>query len=95
MRKILMAPALALGLATAAGFAIASEDAPKVDVPKEQWMSLAEIAQKLETDGYDIREIEVEDGAYEVSAVDKDGKRLKAYLHPATGEVLKSRSDDD
>lgn len=95
MRRLMIAPLVAVALATAAGFALASEDSPRVEVPKEQWMSVAELAEKLTSEGYDIREIEVEDGAYEVSAIDKDNKRFKAYLHPATGEVLKRKSDDD
>lgn len=95
MIKYLIAPVLAFGVAAGAGIAIASDDGPKVDVPKEQWMTVAEIAEKLASEGYDVREIEIEDGAYEISARDQDGKRFKAYLHPGTGEVLESKSDDD
>lgn len=95
MIKYLIAPVLAFGVATGAGIAIASDDGPKVDVPKEQWMTIAQVAEKLASEGYDVREIEIEDGAYEISARDQDGKRFKAYLHPATGEVLESKSDDD
>lgn len=97
MRKVLIASALvtALGAAVAVGAATASDDDVRVNVPGDQWLSVAQVAQKLESQGYAIREIEIDDGAYEVSAT-KDGKRVKAYLHPATGEVLrqKSRNDD-
>lgn len=95
MKTFLIAPALALAVAAGAGVAVASDDSPKVDVPKEQWMSIAQITEKLASEGYDVREIEVEDGAYEVSARDKDGNSIEAYLHPATGEIIESKSDDD
>ncbi len=91
MRKVLITSALVLATATAAGFAVASDDSVRVNVPKDQWMSFAQIAEKLTSQGYEIREIEIDDGAYEVSAT-KDGKRIKAYLHPATGEVLKQKT---
>jgi hypothetical protein len=93
MRKVLMVSALALATATAAGLAAASDDGVRLNVPKEQWLSFAQIAEKLTAQGYDIREIEIDDGVYEVSAT-KDGKRVKAYLHPATGEILKQKTRD-
>ena len=91
MRKALMTSALVLATAAAAGFAAASDDGVRVNVSKERWLSIAQIAEKLTAQGYDIREIEIDDGAYEVSAT-KDGKRVKAYLHPATGEILRQKT---
>jgi len=94
MRKVLVVSAFALATATAAGFAAASDDSGRVNVPKERWLSIAQIAEKLAAQGYEIRRIEIDDGAYEVSAT-KDGKRVKAYLHPATGEILKQKTRND
>ncbi|MCL4767237.1 MAG: PepSY domain-containing protein [Hyphomicrobiaceae bacterium] len=91
MRKMLIGSALAIATAAGAGYAAAADDRLGVNVPKEQWMSIAQIAEKLASQGYDIREIEIDDGAYEVSAI-KDGKRVKAYLHPGTGEVLRTKT---
>ncbi len=91
MRKVLMVSALALATVTTGGFAAASDNGIRVNVPKEQWLSFAQIAEKLTAQGYDIREIEIDDGVYEVSAV-KDGQRVKSYLHPATGEILKQKT---
>jgi hypothetical protein len=95
MHRYVIAPTAALVVAVAAGLAMASDDRPRVDVPKDEWMTFAQIADKLASDGYDVRELEIDDGAYEVEAIDADGKRFKAYLHPATGEVLDRKSDDD
>jgi len=62
-------------------------------VPAEEWMSVSAVAGKLEGQGYIVREIEREDGAYEVELTDADGMRTEAHVDPRTGDVL--RRDDD
>lgn len=96
MRNFLMLPALAAAIAvSAASFALAASDTPKVDAPREQWLSVGQITDKLTAQGYQIRKVKAEDNGYEVDAVDKNGMRLEADIHPVTGEILKSESDDD
>lgn len=51
-------------------------------------MTVAEIAARLEAEGYAVREIELERGTYEVEMTDRNGMRVKAYLNAVTGEVL-------
>lgn len=94
MRKLLILPTLAFAIATAAGSASASNDDVRVDVPRDQWLTIAQITEKFTSQGYDVRQVEVEDGGYEIYAIDKNGKRLEAYVHPVTGELLKSEMDD-
>ena len=94
MRKFLIAPALALTLATAAGAAFASNDDARVDAPRDQWQTTAKIAELFTTRGYDVRQVKVEKGGYEIYAIDKDGKRIEAHVHPVTGEILKQEVDD-
>ena len=44
---------------------------------------------KLNAQGYtEIRSIGREDGRVEAKCIDKAGKRLEVYLHPATGEIV-------
>jgi len=57
-----------------------------------EWISVGELAARLEAQGYRVREIEREDGAYEVEVVDANGFRMEARVDPTTGEIL--RSDD-
>jgi hypothetical protein len=94
MRKFLLVPTLAFAMATAAGVAFASDDDLKIDVPGDQWLTIAQITEKFTSQGYHVREVKVEDGGYEIYAIDKDGKRLEAYVNPVTGEMLKSEMDD-
>ena len=44
-----------------------------------------------------MRKIEADDGCYEVKGVDKNGAKVKHYLNPATGEVVKPgmKEEDD
>ncbi|MDR0777563.1 MAG: PepSY domain-containing protein [Azonexus sp.] len=53
------------------------------------WMPITQLIERLEADGYrDIEEIERDDGRYEVRATDRQGVRVKLYLHRQTGELL-------
>ena len=97
MHKRLIATArttlLAAALAGSTGFAFASSDAPVP--PKDQWMSVQQITETFTKQGYDVRQVKVEDNGYEVYALDKDGKRFEADVDPVTGAVVKSEEGDD
>lgn len=90
MRRIALATAFAattLGLGTAA---MATDDSSKrLNVPAAEWKSEAEVKDRLVSAGYTVREIETDDGAYEVDVIDKDGVRMELHVHPATGELLR------
>lgn len=89
----LLSSTAAIGLATillAAGSAFAQTTTPDVSkgaVPAG-WMSVGAIVAKLEGQGYVVREIDTDDGVFEVKAVDRNGVRVEADLDPATGEPL-------
>lgn len=88
MKKLLAVSLLALATATPA---FACDDYGRLNVPRDQWLSIPEVIQKLGEQGYKVYEIEVDDGAYEFEATTKDGVRVEACAHPATGEILKGR----
>ena len=97
MRKSLLTVA---ALAAAAGAALASDDRddrrqPLTDAPRAEWMSVGQVAQQLEAQGYVIREIDTERGAYEVEATDANGMRVEAHVHPVTGAILPYGEEDD
>ena len=92
MRKILALLALtaALGLS---GYALASDDIYYGAAATGQWLSGETIKTKLAQLGYTVREIESEDGRYEVKATDKQDARIELYVNPVTGEILKPEEE--
>jgi hypothetical protein len=89
MRSYLSLPALALAVAAATP-ALAVD---RLNVPRDQWLSPAQISEKLGAQGFKVTEIETDDGAYEVDLIDKNGTRVEAHVHPATGEMLVGYDD--
>lgn len=88
MKKLLAVSLLAVATATPA---FACDSHGRLNVPANEWLSIPEVIQKLEEQGYKVYEIEVDDGAYEFEATTASGVRVEACAHPATGEVLKGR----
>ena len=84
MTRILSA-ALALALALP-GAAMASPDSP---VPQE---TQAAIRALLEGQGYEVRQIETEDGMFEAYAL-KDGERYEIYIN-AEMQIVRTERDD-
>lgn len=91
MNASLAAPALVLSLLAAT--AAYADPAKRLNVPSDQWLSPAQISEKLQAQGYKVTEIEADDGAYEVDLVDKNGTKVEAHVHPATGEMLVGYDD--
>ena len=97
MKTVLFASA-ALLAATAAMPAFASDDdmdntASCREVAKADWMSQDAARAKATEMGLTVKKLKVEDGCYELYAIDKDGKRIEAYMHPGTGKIVKSKID--
>lgn len=90
-----------LGL-TAGGPAMASDEgqyrepeAAQAAVAPGQYLSLEQVVAHLKQQGYaDIYEVEREHGAYEVKARNPQGQKVKLYVEPRTGEVLRHKLDD-
>jgi len=58
-------------------------------VPRERWIPIDQAIRKAEELGYEVREVEPDDGCWEVEGFDKNGAKIKLYIHPTTGEVVK------
>jgi hypothetical protein len=84
MNRILPA-ILALAIALP-GLALASPDEP---VPQE---TQAAIRTMLEAEGYEVRQIEREDGMFEAYAL-KDGERYEIYINAAM-QIVRTERDD-
>jgi hypothetical protein len=73
------------GLTLAPSFA----DERRSSVTETQWLPLPKLIERLDAAGYrDIEKIERERGRYEVRATDRQGARVKLYLHPLSGELI-------
>ncbi len=58
-------------------------------------LTLDEVLARLRTAGYsDFRELERENGRYEVKGSDAEGRRVELYVDARTGEVVKEERDD-
>ena len=56
--------------------------------PKSKWQPKEALQRQLESDGYNVRQIKIEGGCYEVYAVDREGKRANMAYNAETLEKL-------
>lgn len=92
MRKFITASAFALVLAS--GYSLASDDLPGRFVDTQQWLPMEEVVSRLTAEGYQLREIEIDDYHYEVKVIAPDGRRLEIDIDPVSGRFLKVDHDD-
>jgi len=83
MKKLVLAATLFSALA--AGIAHAEDESTKCDVPKDKWMTEDAMKAKAKELGLDVRKIKVENGCYEVYAIDAKGKKVEQIFNPETG----------
>ncbi len=92
-RMFLTAAALSAALVAIPAHA-SDDDARCAAAPRDQWMSIDAAKAKGVELGYEVRQVKEEDGCYELYAIDKNGAKVELYLHPVTGAVVRSKSDD-
>lgn len=81
MRKII---ALAL-LTSIAAPAFAAD---MCSVPQDKWMTEDALKAKAVELGYDVKQVKIEKGCYEIYAIDKDGKKVEVLMNPETAAVV-------
>ena len=54
----------------------------RLNVPADQWLPPFEIADKLSPQGYEVPEIDSDDGAYEGEMLDKNGVKVDTPYIP-------------
>ncbi len=62
-------------------------------VNKSDWVSKDAVTQKLESEGWKVRKVKMEDGCYEAYAL-KGDERAEILLNPKTLEVVKIKKND-
>jgi len=93
MRKFLVPSTLVVALACGAGVAMADNSSDKVAAAGS--VSVEQITNRLQSQGYTIRKIKVDDGRYKVKATDASGHKQKLNVNPMTGDVVSKGDDDD
>lgn len=83
---VFSAAMIAAGLTAATAMANANDGG--------EWMAISQLASKLEASGYTVKEIERDDGRYEVEMFDQNGVKFEAKIHRSTGEILKKERED-
>lgn len=91
MNKTIIAAALAATFATAAHADDDDRRCPNVQLDK--WMSEEQVRTRAEALGVQVREIEIDDGCYEVEGRNRDGRRIEVLMHPETGAQLSVDGD--
>ncbi len=91
MKIILIASAFA---ASVLGGVAHAEDVGKCSTaPRDKWMTEDALKAKATEMGFDVRQIKVEDGCYEVYGI-KDGQKVEALFNPETGLQVGVDGDD-
>ena len=83
---------VALASVTLAGAAWADEECKD---PIAQWQSREVLKARLEQQGWVVKRIRIDDGCYEVRAMDEQGRRVKATYAPATLTLLEMEVKHD
>lgn len=81
---LLVAAALASTTQVAGATGLATCDSGSPDT----WQSQDKLAATLKEKGWQIRNIKVDGGCYEVYAIDEKGEKIEAYFHPVTFERI-------
>jgi hypothetical protein len=95
MHKLLTLAATTLILAT--GQSVASTPRSRGDTPQDPWLiqlTQEVITREFASRGYVVHNIEAARDFYQVRAVAPDGRRIEAYVHALTGEVLHEKEDN-
>jgi len=59
------------------------------DVPMRNWQPRASVIAMAEARGWTVRRLKIDDGCYEIHAVDETGRRFEAKIDPATLSIIK------
>ena len=89
LKKIMTSVAAAAALASlTSGSAVATGLATCDSGPPEKWQAQEKLSATLTEKGWQVRNIKVDGGCYEVYAIDEKGERIEAYFHPVTFERI-------
>lgn len=59
----------------------------------DAWQTQEKLTAMLKEKGWEVRNVKVDGGCYEVYAIDDKGERVEAYFHPVTLEPVSTASE--
>lgn len=62
-------------------------------VPEANRQPIESLQSKLESEGWEIKKLKVDDGCYEAYAINAEGQKVEAYFDPQTFALIKSKID--
>lgn len=93
--RILLAALAFSATAAAIQPALASDDDARCgNAPRSEWMSEDAVKAKATDLGYTVRSVKVEDGCFEVYAMNAKGERAEVYMNPVSGDIVRVKQDD-
>lgn len=75
------------------GAIISSKNDGRADTHDDQWLTLTQIARRLEDEGYLVRKIEQDAAAYKTTLSDRAGAHSAAVIDPWSGKILIQKPD--
>ena len=84
-RALIVAAIAAMPLQVAGATGLATCDSGSPDT----WQAQEKLTAMLKGKGWEVRNVKVDGGCYEVYAIDEKGGRVEAYFHPVTLERVK------
>ena len=64
------------------------------DVPMVDWRPMIELLEFLETEGWIVEKIKIDDACYEAEAFDNEGRHVEVLFNPQTFEMVKLEFED-
>ena len=64
------------------------------DAPLSRWQSRDAVRQMATAQGWQIQQLKIDDGCYEIRGTDAKGQAFKAKIDPETLKVLKLKQDN-
>ncbi len=75
------------------GLAGTAAAADLCNVPEAERQPIEALQLKLEAEGWEIKNMKIDDGCFEAYAVNAEGQKVEAYFDPKTFEMVKSKVD--
>lgn len=92
MKKFVLAAALLAAFAASA--ARAEDEGTACNAPQDKWMTEDAMKEKATSLGLDVRQVKVENGCYEVYAINAKGEKVEQIFNPETGEAVGAEGNE-